>query len=710
MTKEHIDKFACALQVMDESSTKELREWYGDTAWAYPDIINLHACVAADGRGDQGHRTPSFMIFHKSFVLTFEEAILAVDPTIGAIPWWNMPLDSAPVLNLDGTVKTPAGKYYCPTSHPFGSQNDGPPSGCDPDKYIWSKSYFGEQKGLGPNFEVTTGRWAWRKMPRWADFDHDFWAQTKGVTNECIAEKYFSPLSANKHKMLRKQPQFDANFMPSQDSQTCVRCCDGYTADGRDTDCICNDGDRSEVYMRGPTLDTKTCSPYVTRNPNGRGAGSVSTNNTKNPNAHNDDPTMWPGNKNGRSQQDSLIRYTQHDFDTCANSYNTKNWMEWQNCMEEDLFGTLEGVYCPGDKEMCKQSELEKVYALHSTGHDKTLGEIGDVTTSPADPALFFSYHAYIDKNFMAWQKSMKKNGYWHDPITADLGDDIRNINHFGYPIQMTLDQWRQNVANLVDLTFFKDLVSNSSERQVLRKHVKVSDMEHFTVQLWQDLIGQSSLQWPNKTLSDKWHITGTEKDDDAIAIFEAHAGNVTHLFDVKTAADVYSPDTPSKNFLGPACSSATHVSPPLNFVAAGTDALLASGTAELFFNPIFGANCRQPVFPSPQPGSLTYNLTNGARTYATSGPFIYMTKYRPADFFNRAKSADPTLAWVPGTLLDDIALGGLPFRNLFPTNDGGTFGYRNRDIIELSLPCFDGRSPDNKEKPCAPYIYSMGE
>ena len=47
----------------------------------------------------------------------------------------------------------------------------------------------------------------------------------------------------------------------------------------------------------------------------------------------------------GRSQQDSLIRYTKDDFYACANSNNTRIWTEWQNCQEENLSGTLEGLY-----------------------------------------------------------------------------------------------------------------------------------------------------------------------------------------------------------------------------------------------------------------------------------------------------------------------------------------------------------------------------
>ena len=124
MNDTEIDRYACALNVMSNISTEAGRKCYGRTYVYFPDIVMKHACVASDPRGDQGHRGPEFMLFHKSTLLTYEGSILAIDPKIGAIPWWNMPLDSAPVLNVDGTVKHKAGKYYCPkndsASHPFG--------------------------------------------------------------------------------------------------------------------------------------------------------------------------------------------------------------------------------------------------------------------------------------------------------------------------------------------------------------------------------------------------------------------------------------------------------------------------------------------------------------------------------------------------------------------------------------------------------------
>ena len=745
-----IDKYACALKEMDQHTTKELRECYGETAWSFPDLVSLHACAAADPRGDQGHRTPGFMLFHKSYVLTFEEALLAVDPSIGATPWWNMALDSAPVLNLNGTVKVAAGELYCPTlSNPnmtYGSKNDDPKRAnldmgyperhCDPEKYIWSCNYFGEMHGSGPNFEVTNGRWAYRKMPRWSDFDHEYWMKDPkyGVTNQCITDKYLNPRSANKQTALRKSPTFyglglDDDF--NQETQNCERCCDAHR-DGKNGTCTCEFGvDRAETYMRGPTLDTATCSPYVTRNPNGRGSGPLSTTNpgVQFPQTLDN----WPANQNGRSQQDSLIRYTKDDFDACANSNNTRIWTEWQNCQEENLAGTLEGVYCPAGKETCKQSELEKVYALHSTGHDKTLGEIGDVTTSPSDPALFFSYHAYIDKNFMTWQQSMMDTKRMTDPGTKDLGahdksdpPDLTNKNYFGYPRQANLEEWMANVEAFEKVPFIEGLVNASNQRMQARGFINPVTFKHFDLQLWKDLLNtDGGKAWvpifePYSTVNNKlipgfdtstpadqeklaqhWKDAATLNASDSIAIYEVHAGvdpNDVSVYNTKTRQDVYDGSVTDPNFLGPACSSATKVLSP---------DFSSTGISGHFFNPTFSKNCRAPTFPSPKPGSLTYNLTQGARTYSTSGPFTYMTQYSPPDFFDRGDQADPTLPWIPGTLLQDIANGGIPFRDIFPKHDGGTFGYSNKEIMEWGLPCFPGRSPDNETAPCTPYVYS---
>ena len=773
-TKDEIDRYACALNVMSTISTEAGRKCYGRTYVYFPDIVMKHACVASDPRGDQGHRGPEFMLFHKSTLLTYEGSILAIDPKIKAIPWWNMPLDSAPVLDVNGTVKHKAGKYYCPkndsTSHPFGvgSPEDDPSvanPGCNRSKYIWSDTYFGEQLGSGPSYEVTNGRWAYRTMARWGDFDTTYWSQDDkhNVNNECIVNRYFTPQSAMPIRSttgLRKNPSFYKNQLDpdtmllthDQLNQNCVRCCDVHK-DGTDVNCMCQPDEHVDIYMRGPTLDTQTCSPYVTRNPNGRGdpmlkgtVGRTIINGVGN--ASN---ILFGGN--GRSQQDSLIRYTQHDFDACANSNNTRNWIEWQNCQEENEAGSLEGVYCPAGKETCTQQDLEKVYALHSTGHDKTLGEIGDVTTSPSDPALFFSYHAYIDKNFMEWQESMKKEGRFVDHLKLELNDQEPpgpglSADYFGYPRQATHEEWLANVEAFEKVPFIEKMVNASDQRMKARSFIVPVTFKNFDIELWKDLLGtdadgdaptawvpifppyntehtpllyDTSTPEGQKNLSRAWRDAATLTPNDSIAIYHVHAGvdPDDSGYNTRYTQDVYDGSVTDPNFLGPACSSATNVHSPDKYniengefpgyqsgkAAAG--AVGGGGGGVHHFNPTFSGTCTSPQFPSPKPGSLTYNLTQGARTYSTSGPFIYMTQYRPKDFFNRGDQADPTLPWIPGTLLRDIANGGIPFRDIFPKHDGGTFGYSNQEIMEWGMPCFPGRSPHNKSAPCSPYSYS---
>jgi hypothetical protein len=51
--------------------------------------------AASDPRCDQGHLGPAFATFHRALVLQFEESLLAVDPRIPALPYWDYNLDSA---------------------------------------------------------------------------------------------------------------------------------------------------------------------------------------------------------------------------------------------------------------------------------------------------------------------------------------------------------------------------------------------------------------------------------------------------------------------------------------------------------------------------------------------------------------------------------------------------------------------------------------
>ena len=57
------------------------------------------------------------MTFHRGFLLTIELSLLAIDPSIEALPYWDMTLDAV------------GGKYH--------------PDGEDPENYIFSDKFFG---------------------------------------------------------------------------------------------------------------------------------------------------------------------------------------------------------------------------------------------------------------------------------------------------------------------------------------------------------------------------------------------------------------------------------------------------------------------------------------------------------------------------------------------------------------------------------------
>jgi len=48
-----------------------------------------HAVATEDSRGDQGHFSSAFATFHAAFVLEFEMSLLAIDSSIGAMPYWD---------------------------------------------------------------------------------------------------------------------------------------------------------------------------------------------------------------------------------------------------------------------------------------------------------------------------------------------------------------------------------------------------------------------------------------------------------------------------------------------------------------------------------------------------------------------------------------------------------------------------------------------
>lgn len=54
----------------------------------HDDFVVLHSCAVLDPRCDQAHAGPQHATFHRAFLLAYENALLAVDPGIEAMPYW----------------------------------------------------------------------------------------------------------------------------------------------------------------------------------------------------------------------------------------------------------------------------------------------------------------------------------------------------------------------------------------------------------------------------------------------------------------------------------------------------------------------------------------------------------------------------------------------------------------------------------------------
>eukprot|EP00439_Symbiodinium_sp_Y106_P072335 s179_g13.t1 len=116
----------------------EMKQKVADAFWK--DMLMLHSCATTDPRCDEGHFGPQFMTFHRALLLKYELALLAVDPSIEAMPYWNMAYDAQ------------GGKYEM-----------------DPIKGIFTNNYFGDYYGnMGmANYQVTNGLFANWPIAHW---------------------------------------------------------------------------------------------------------------------------------------------------------------------------------------------------------------------------------------------------------------------------------------------------------------------------------------------------------------------------------------------------------------------------------------------------------------------------------------------------------------------------------------------------------------
>ena len=119
------NKVVKALWIMKVTDDDEGKKMYGDQYISYDRLVLKHAIAALDDRGDQAHFGPIFSSFHSAFLRQAENSLLAIDPTIIGLPYWDI------------TVGASASKNT-----------------------IFSKNYFGSFVGKGKNYIVTDGVFA----------------------------------------------------------------------------------------------------------------------------------------------------------------------------------------------------------------------------------------------------------------------------------------------------------------------------------------------------------------------------------------------------------------------------------------------------------------------------------------------------------------------------------------------------------------------
>lgn len=90
-TETEFDAFATALLIMKNTSTIDGLNKYGSAFRNYDFFLAKHIAAATDIRGDQGHESSVFIIFHILLLCEFEESLLSIEPTIGGLPYWDWP-------------------------------------------------------------------------------------------------------------------------------------------------------------------------------------------------------------------------------------------------------------------------------------------------------------------------------------------------------------------------------------------------------------------------------------------------------------------------------------------------------------------------------------------------------------------------------------------------------------------------------------------
>ena len=83
-----------AMNIIKNTSTKEGQKSFGPRYVSYDELVAQHLEAAAAKNCDEAHLGQAFATYHRAFTLRFEESLLSVDPSIGALPYWDYNIEA----------------------------------------------------------------------------------------------------------------------------------------------------------------------------------------------------------------------------------------------------------------------------------------------------------------------------------------------------------------------------------------------------------------------------------------------------------------------------------------------------------------------------------------------------------------------------------------------------------------------------------------
>jgi len=337
---------------------------YGPMFKTYDEILLQHFYAGIDVRCDQGHFSAGFFTFHRSLVLTFENSLLAIDPSIGGVPYWNYELDLQENANPSKSV-------------------------------IWSDDYYGPSEGDPENgWQIKSGT-----FKNWSVAYGKFFEGPPRL--DLQTDTLVHGIPSNPYGYLRGFANSNPAPRVTRSHQQCGQAIEPYWGIKQDAleGCL-NQTDYMSFF---------NCMDYGTNGADGPhtfihswlgGAWGSHNCTTKQLD------TGISDNVNGCLACSTDINYCQgRNLTECVCLINH------QACQRMDIPNATCQRYPGGDErpDYHPNAPCKRCPACRQDPQMGAAGDFWDGLSSPNEP-LFFSHHANVDRSFMTWQLRVASN------------------------------------------------------------------------------------------------------------------------------------------------------------------------------------------------------------------------------------------------------------------------------------------------------------